>query len=229
MLDIINFNSICMSILKDKALYQPLFSQWLYHHGNFAKIMAEITPFTLVSPDRVYMLYTLGHQALHFPGNFWECGVYKGGTAMMLAQLIAATPSKHLRLFDTFDGMPVTDPNRDFPREGDFSDTSLNMVKQRVGDIPAITYYPGFIPDSFKGFEQEKIALAHIDVDIYLSVRDCCEFIYPLMVNGGFMVFDDYGFPSCPGAREAVDEFFSNKPESPLVLPTGQALVIKIS
>jgi len=44
---------------------------------------------------------------------------------------------------------------------------------------------------------------------------------------GGFIVFDDYGFPSCPGARAAVDEFFSGKSYFPLCLPTGQALVFK--
>ena len=44
----------------------------------------------------------------------------------------------------------------------------------------------------------------------------------------GFLVFDDYGFPSCAGARRAVDEFFANKPEVPLCLPTGQCLVVKL-
>lgn len=41
------------------------------------------------------------------------------------------------------------------------------------------------------------------------------------------MLFDDYGFPTCPGARQAVDEFFDDKPETPLVLPTKQAIVNK--
>ena len=39
------------------------------------------------------------------------------------------------------------------------------------------------------------------------------------------MIFDDYGFPTCPGARQAVDEFFADKREVPFVLPTGQAVV----
>ena len=39
------------------------------------------------------------------------------------------------------------------------------------------------------------------------------------------MVFDDYGFPTCPGAKAAVDEFFHGRKEVPLVLPTGQAVV----
>jgi O-methyltransferase len=41
------------------------------------------------------------------------------------------------------------------------------------------------------------------------------------------MIFDDYGFPSCPGARAAVDEFFRGAAAVPLVLSTGQAVVFK--
>ncbi len=41
------------------------------------------------------------------------------------------------------------------------------------------------------------------------------------------MVFDDYGFPTCPGARQAVDEFFEGTKSVPLVIPTGQAIVFK--
>ena len=42
------------------------------------------------------------------------------------------------------------------------------------------------------------------------------------------MIFDDYGFPSCPGARQAIDEYFMDKPEKPLILATGQAVVFKL-
>jgi O-methyltransferase len=42
------------------------------------------------------------------------------------------------------------------------------------------------------------------------------------------MVFDDYGFLTCPGAKKAVDEFFSDKREYPCYLPTGQAIVTKL-
>ena len=41
------------------------------------------------------------------------------------------------------------------------------------------------------------------------------------------MVFDDYGFSSSPDARKAVDDFFREKNEVPLVLPTGQAVVFR--
>ena len=46
-------------------------------------------------------------------------------------------------------------------------------------------------------------------------------------IGGGFILCDDYGFPSCPGARSAVDRFFAGKTAIPLCLPTGQALIFK--
>jgi hypothetical protein len=52
--------------------------------------------------------------------------------------------------------------------------------------------------------------------------------------SGGIMeyairiLFDNYGFPSCPGARHAVDEFFRDKAEFPIVLASGQCVIIKI-
>jgi O-methyltransferase len=42
-------------------------------------------------------------------------------------------------------------------------------------------------------------------------------------------VIDDYGFPACYGAREAIDFYFKSRPEKPLVLPTGQAVIWRSS
>jgi O-methyltransferase len=67
----------------------------------------------------------------------------------------------------------------------------------------------------------------HVDLDIFASITDALTFFYPRMAAGGIIVFDDYGFPSCPGARAAVDEFFSQKPEVPFALQTGQCVVRK--
>lgn len=133
-----------------------------------------------------------------------------------------------LRLFDTFEGMPETDAERDYHHAGDFQNTSLEAVKKSVGEGDEVHFYQGFIPDTFSGLEDSKICFAHIDVDIYRSVLDGCRFVYERLVPSGVIVFDDYGFPSCPGARMAVDEFFADKPEVPLALHTGQAIVIKL-
>ena len=67
----------------------------------------------------------------------------------------------------------------------------------------------------------------HIDVDILEPTRDSIEFFYPRMMPGGIMLFDDYGFTSCPGAKLAADVFFEGRPEKIGLLTTGQAIIIK--
>jgi O-methyltransferase len=211
----------------DGDLYRPLFSPWL-GLGEFRRYFDRAAPRTLVSPDRCYVLYTLLRQAMHLEGDVWECGVFRGGTAAMMASLLKdQCPTKRLYLFDTFEGMPETDADRDLHNAGDFSETSLESVAAFVGNGDLCVFRKGFIPDTFVGLESAQVAFAHIDVDIYKSIMDCLNFIWPRLSQGGFIVFDDYGFPTCPGARAAVDEFFHAKDFRPLCLPTGQALVFK--
>jgi O-methyltransferase len=45
-------------------------------------------------------------------------------------------------------------------------------------------------------------------------------YLYPKITSGGCIVFDDYGSQAWPGAKKAVDEFFSDKPENPLYKST---------
>ncbi len=222
------------SPIPDQEFYQPVFSPWL-GYGAFTAVFDEVRPFTLVSADRCHVLYSLAIQAAGLTGQWYECGVYRGGTAMLLAHVLrthqweAWDADTRLHLFDTFEGMPETDPREDRHSKGDFADSSADLVRRRLDAINPglVDIHKGLIPETFAGLEAHRIAFAHIDVDIYRSVVDCCAFVYPRMTPGGFMVFDDYGFPTCPGARKAVDAFFADKPENPLVLPTGQAVVFK--
>jgi O-methyltransferase len=210
----------------DLAFYRPLFSPWLGYQ-DFKHAFLPVRHHTLVSPDRCYQLYSLLHQAVHVPGEVWECGVYRGGTAMMFAALLEKLmPSKTLHLFDSFAGMPETD-EADWHQGGDFHDTSLEGVASKIPQ-KNVVFHAGFIPDTFAGMEDSRICFAHIDVDLYRAVKDSTEFLYPRVSAGGFIVYDDYGFVSCPGSRRAVDEFYADKPEVPLVLPTGQAIVFKM-
>ncbi len=215
--------------IPDAEFYKPLFSPWL-GYKEFKSIYSRIQPYTVVSNDRCWYLYVLAQQAVGLNAEFWECGVFKGGTALLFSEIIRmelSNPPVNLRLFDTFEGMPQTEIKKDLHAKGDFSDTSLEKVSQLFINENYVEIHKGLIPETFKNLEQKSIGFAHIDVDIYKSTLDACSFIYPRLVQGGIIVIDDYGFPSCPGARMAIDEYFSDSKIFPLSLSSGQAIIFK--
>jgi len=152
------------SPISDKHLYRPLYSPWL-GEGDVKRYYNIAAPKTLVSQVRCYVLYSLLMQAIHVEGEIWECGVYKGGTAAMMANILKDHCSwKRLFLFDTFEGMPDTNPGHDLHKKGDFSDTSLDAVADYIKQPQLCVFRKGFIPETFMGLESLKIAFAHIDV-----------------------------------------------------------------
>ena len=184
------------------------------------------------SADRCYMLYQLSRSCLRLDGDWAECGVHTGGTAHLLSLVVGGRP-RPLHLFDTFVGMPnVASAQRDYHAPGDFSDTSLHDVKSRLRNFPFVVLHPGLMPDTFDEVATvQSYSFVHVDVDIYPSVRACCEWFWPRLRPGGMVVFNDYGiYPYRYAARAAVDEFFAGVSEGSLfVLPTGQAVAMKHS
>jgi O-methyltransferase len=190
---------------------------------------------TGLKPESLYTLVHFLDECLALEGDVVECGVWRGGSAKLLRDIVIERDcGKHLYLFDSFEGMEEVDA-ADRHQVGDFQDTSLEYVQGFVagtstpGPDPKGTaiFCQGWIPRSFAGLEQLRLCFAHIDLDLYQSVLDALEFIYPRLSSRGVIIFDDYGFASCPGARKAVDEFFHDKPEKPFVLGTAQAVVTK--
>jgi O-methyltransferase len=198
------------------------------HDAPFEKLMEQIVGKTLVDRIRCYMLYQYAAQVTSLAGDVAEVGVYKGGTARLLAKAFKPT-QKTIHLFDTFAGMPATaDPRRDRHKQGDFHDTSLETVRAYLSDCPNVTFYQGLFPATATPVEHKTFCFVHVDADIYRSVWDCCAFFYPRLERGGMMIFDDYGEKHCPGAKAAVDQFFAETPETACYLPTGQCVVARL-
>ena len=206
--------------------FQGLIDFWKLD-PDFNKIFADASRVQGNFQLRCFMLYQFINQVGGLDGDVAEVGVYRGRSARVIV-LAAKKFKKKVFLFDTFAGMPETDSKRDnFYEKGAFSDTSYEKVKSFFSDCKNVSIYPGFFPDTAKPIVKKKFCFVHVDVDIYQSVKDCCQFFYPRLVKGGIVVFDDPGFKDCAGAKLAVDEFFSNKEEAPIYLPSGQVLVIK--
>ena len=155
-------------------------------------------------------------------GAVVEVGVYEGGS---LARIAGAMPTRKIYGIDTFEGMPAP-CGYDLHKEGDFNDVNFPKIKKWFGiNAPNVTLIKGLFPDMANKLPDGKFCFAHIDCDIYTSVKNCCEYFYPRMAKGGIMIFDDYGFPTTPGAKIAVDEYFADKTCEKRALDTKQCFV----
>ncbi len=205
--------------------YSPWFENW------FLDILKKISDHTLVSEDRCFTIHMFSKHCRHLEGDFAECGIYKGGTAYLISLILKdnSNHQKTLHLFDTFSGMPKSaNEDKSHHKEGDYQDISVEAVKDFLSDYSFVEFHPGLIPDTFEAVTNKKFAFVHIDVDIYQSIKDCCEFFYERMTKGGIMIFDDYGFQGYElAAKKAVDDFFIGKSEIPITLRNGQCLVLK--
>lgn len=65
------------------------------------------------------------------------------------------------------------------------------------------------LPQYFKENPHTKVAVLHVDTDVYGPAIVALEEIWDRMVKGGVIIFDDYG--TFPGETKAVDDFFRGK------------------
>jgi O-methyltransferase len=150
--------------------------------------------------------------------------VFKGGSSYLMSKVLKGK----LFSFDTFEGLPKEDKRFDNQHfKGEFKEAVYEEVKEFLSVNKNNIVIKGLFPESSQGIVLENLELIHIDVDIYPSVIDSLKFLYKKANKGAVIIFDDYGFSSCKGARIAVDEFFKDKNEYPIYLETGQSMVIK--
>jgi len=192
---------------------------------QFEKIFKEVERFTLLSKDKCYMLYQYARYACRLQGEMAEVGVYKGGSARLIAK---TCPNKIVHLFDTFSGIPYADAAVDSHKKGNFSDTSVEAVRNFLFDCDNVILYPGIFPSTADWVKDKQFCFVHIDVDVYQSVRECLEFFYSRTIRGGIILLDDYQWEKCPGVEKAVTEFLTIRPEILIETTRYQCVIIKI-
>jgi len=184
-------------------------------------------------PDiRCYFLQTCLRSIKDVPGDIAECGVREGKSSQFM--LYALNADRKLYLFDSFEGLSDPVKGKDSLESAIDARTGRRIFARDVEVVKA-TFAPwsnveimqGWIPERFKEVEDKKFAFVHIDVDLYQPTMDSLEFFYPRLEKHGIIICDDYGSGAYPGARKALDEFFSQRPEKPIELPQGQAFIIK--
>jgi hypothetical protein len=194
----------------------------------------------MTSPERIAVLVEAVRHIVseNIVGDIVECGVWKGGSAMaaLLALKSLDCNERDVWLYDTFEGMS-SPTSEDISFDGETAADQLKSqdiessksiwcyspleeVKTNVGTIgypeQKIHYVKGRVESNLPEHAPSQIALLRLDTDWYESTRHELVHLYPLLVSGGVLIVDDYGY--WKGSRKAVDEYFVEFGARPLLI-----------
>lgn len=199
--------------------------------ADFSRVYREVKANTLVDIWRCYELWSLLGELTDIPGAVLEVGVWRGGSgALMAARAAGLGMSDPVYLCDTWKGVVKTAPGDIYYRDGKHDDTSKEIVASLVArmGLTNVTLLEGVFPeDTGSAIPSGALRLVHVDVDVYRSAKEVFDWAWPRLSPGGVAVFDDYGFPACPGVTRFVEE--QRRMPDRLVLHNlnGHGLVVK--
>lgn len=168
-------------------------------------------------------------------GDFVECGVALGGSAVLLAECMGEGRTFHG--YDVFGMIPA--PTENDPPEvhqrfaviasgqsqgiGDetyygYRDDLLDHVAATLAEFghevgERVQLHPGLFEETLH--PAATVAVAHVDCDWYDPVQICLERLTPRLAAGGYLVLDDYF--DYGGCQLATDDFLERHPEFELV------------
>ncbi|REL34832.1 TylF/MycF/NovP-related O-methyltransferase [Thalassotalea euphylliae] len=179
--------------------------------------------------------YELFQKTVHLPGDIVELGVFKGASLMSWANFmeIRNMGDRHKKVvgFDNFKGFGELDEKdgaacADAQKQiGGFDSSSFEEPLIDAIDIfdqdrfipykKRVHLVKGDIEQTVPQYVNEnpgmRISLLHFDVDLYRPTLTALESLWPLVVPGGVVAFDEYGIPPWEGEAKAVDEFFAGQ------------------
>ena len=174
--------------------------------------------------DRKHTVNELMKLVKAVPGDTVECGVYRGATSYLICKNCIGTGKTH-HVFDSFEGLSIpNDRDGTYWKPGSLS-APEDIVKRNLAEFEFVRYYKGWIPTRFTEISDRRFSFIHIDVDLHQPTLDSLNFFYSRINPGGLIIIDDYGFTSCPGAKDASDTFMADKAEPIIQLTTGQCLI----
>jgi O-methyltransferase len=178
----------------------------------------------LLSAYECWNVYAAARACADLPGDIAEVGVFQGASARLICEV---KRNKTFHLFDTFAGLPASSvPDAGVHRLGQYA-CSAESVRQYLGGFDNLHFYEGLFPETATLPPETRFCFVHLDVDLYQSTLAGLDYFYPRLVPGAVLLSHDYSLLA--GVRKAVDEFFADKPETPVELPSTQCMIVKLS
>lgn len=148
-------------------------------------------------------------------GVLVECGLGGGNSLRIISELMTDSliRTRQIYGFDSFQGLPRPSEHDNYYEEGRGYHTpeEIQLVIDSYNNLE-YTITPGWFSDTLPLYPKYPIAVLHIDVDIYVSYRECLLNLYEYVQPGGLILFDEYNRPidlgKWPGAKKGIDSFF---------------------
>jgi O-methyltransferase len=197
---------------------------------EFERVYRAARKNTMVDVWRCYELWSLIGELQHIPGAILEVGVRRGGSGAIMATRAAALGiSDPVILCDTWEGVVKAGEVDTYYSNGRH-EASRETVEALVADLGLsnVELLQGVFPEETgDAIAERSLRLCHIDVDVYQSAKDVFDWAWARLSPGGVAVFDDYGFPACPGVTKFVDE--QRRHDDRLVLHNlnGHGIIVK--
>ncbi len=206
--------------------------------AEFIDVFEACEPYTMTSTPRMYALWQATRHILHnrIPGDYVECGVWRGGSSMLVARLFEQHHAcdRSMYLYDTYCGMVQPqevdiDPS-DRPaalqwekaKRDDGNDWCYASADEVRGNMDSCGFpmervhlVEGKVEETIPRTVPDAISLLRLDTDWYESTLHELRHLYPRLVQGGVLILDDYGY--WQGAKKAVDEYFAEFDAPPLL------------
>ncbi len=217
--------------------------------------IAEVLKYSnMMNVEQGMNIYHLLSQVLaqDIPGEIVELGCYEGITGVLIQKTLdQANSKKELHLFDSFEGLPKVLPEDGLTtaKEGMLRTAKDSVIANfNRFNLKQPTIFEGWFKDTLPTNLPDKICFAHLDGDMYSSIIESLNYIYPKLSKGAIVIIDDYYCREghmkiekrmnensyqqfrniitevkdiLPGVKKACDEFFEDKPEKIIVLMAG--------
>lgn len=152
----------------------------------------------------------------NIPGDLIETGVWRGGATIYMRGFLAAhaMTGRTVWVADSFAGLPVPTIRQDIGYDISaakepilaISEEKVRALFDRYGLLDdQVRFLKGWFRDTLADAPIRQLALLRLDGDLYESTMDALVALYDKVVDGGFVIVDDYG--ALPPCRQAVDDF----------------------
>lgn len=221
-----------LNILFNKLGYKLLKDNEKEEYAEFYDLYLQCKPYTMTSIERMYALYKGVEYVVknNIPGDFVECGVWKGGSSMLIALTLMkfGVNDRKIWMYDTFEGMSEPGEEDKDPIGGNAHDiwlklknedksgwcvSSLEEVKNNLlsTNYPnsLLHYIVGMVENTIQvNLPSENVSLLRLDTDWYMSTKHEMDYLFPRLVKNGILIIDDYGH--WEGAKKAIDEYVNH-------------------